>query len=123
MIKYIIQEIVVWSHLVSPGDSHTKALPFKLYLGLEDVTEVDNDPKGRLVSFRVALSNERVLCVYAPSGDSTREQLARGRFFEELQNCMEDKNKGNEKKIILKEFNCNMDKMERDAGNKCIIII
>ena len=93
------------SHLVSPGDSHTKALLFKLYLGLEDVTEVDNDLKGRLVSFRVALSNERVLCVYAPSGDSTREQLARGRFFEELQNCMEDKNKENEKKIILKEFN------------------
>ena len=65
----------------------------------------------------------RVLCVYAPSGDSIREQLARGRFFEELQNYMEDKNKGNEKKIILEEFNCNMNKMERDAGSKCIITI
>ena len=80
---------------VCPGDSHTKAL---LHLGLEGATEVDTDPKGRFLSFKVTLSNDRVLCVYAPSRDSTREQLARGRFFEGLQNYMENKNKGNEKK-------------------------
>ena len=78
-----------------PGDSHTKGLLVLLYLGLESVTEIDTDPKGRFVSFKVTPSNDRVLCIYAPSGHSTREHLARGRFFEGLQNYMKNKNKGN----------------------------
>ena len=80
--------------------------------------KVDIDPKGRFVSFKFTPSNDRVLCVYAPSGYSTREQLDRGRFFEGLQNYMENKNKGNENKIILEDFNCIMDKMDRDGENK-----
>ena len=68
--------------------------------------------------FKITLSNDRVLCVYAPSGDSTRELLARRSFFEGLQNYMENKHKGNENKIILGDFNCTMDKMETDGGNK-----
>ena len=59
-----------------------------LHLGLEGITEVDTDPKGRFVSFKVTPSNDRVLCVCAPPGYSTRKQLARGRFFEGLQNYM-----------------------------------
>ena len=62
-----------------------------LHLGLEGVTEIETDPKGRFVTFKVTPSNDRVLCVYACSGNSTREQLARGRFFEGLQNYMENK--------------------------------
>ena len=31
---------------------------------------------------------------------------------------MENKNKGNESKIILEDFNCIMDKMDRDGENK-----
>ena len=68
--------------------------------------------------FKVTLSNDRVLCVCAPAGDSTREWLTSGRFFEGLQNYMENKNIGNENKIILGDFNCTMFKMERDDGNK-----
>ena len=49
----------------SPGDSYTKGLLVLLYLCLEGVTEVDTDPKGRFVSFKVTPSNDRVLCVYA----------------------------------------------------------
>ena len=49
----------------SPGDSHTKGLLALLHLGLEGVTEVDTDPKGMFVSFKVTPSNDRVLCVYA----------------------------------------------------------
>ena len=49
----------------SPGDSHTKRLLVLLNLGLEGVTKVDTDPKGRFVSFKVTPSNDRVLCVYA----------------------------------------------------------
>ena len=65
----------------SPGDSHTKGLLVLLHLGLEGVTEIDTDPKGRFVSFKVTPSNDRVLCVYAPSVYSTWEQVARGGFL------------------------------------------
>ena len=67
-----------------PTDSHTKGLLVLLHLSLEGITEVATDPKGRFVSFKVTPSNDRVLCVYSPSGYSTREQLVWGRFFEEL---------------------------------------
>ena len=69
----------------------------QLHLGLEGVTEVDTDPKGRFVSFKVTLSNNRVLCACAPSGHSTREQLIKGRFFEGLWIIDE----GNENKFYL----------------------
>ena len=61
-----------------------KGMLFLLHLGLK----VDTDPKGRFVSFKFTPSNDRVLCVYAPSWYSTREQLDSGRFFEGLQNHM-----------------------------------
>ena len=33
---------------------------------------------------------------------------------------MDYKNEGNKKKIIFRDFNCTMDKMERDCGNKTL---
>ena len=86
---------------LSPGSSHSKRFIVQLHPGLEGVTEVDTGPKGRLVSFKVTLSNNRVLCFCAPSRYNTREQLVKGCFFERLQNYMENKCKGNENKIIL----------------------
>ena len=62
----------------SPGNSHTKWLLVLLHLGLEDVTKVATDSKGRFSSFKVTPSNDRVLCVYAPSGHGISEQLAKG---------------------------------------------
>ena len=102
----------------SPGRSHTKGLIAQLHPGLEGVTEVDTDPKVRSVSSKVTLSNNRVLCFCAPSRHNTREQLVRGRFFERLQNYMENKCEGNENKIILGDFNITIDKMDKDGGNK-----
>ena len=61
-----------------------------------------------------------VFSVFFPSGHNTREQLARGRFYEGLQNYMENKNEGNENKIILGDFNCTMDKMETEGRNKTL---
>ena len=66
------------------GDSHTKELLVLLHSGLEGVTEIYTDPKGRFVSFKVISSNTRVLCIYAASGLSTRQQLARGRRITNL---------------------------------------
>ena len=51
---------------LSPGSSLTKGLIAQLHPGLEGVTEVDTDPKGRIVSFKVTLSNNRVICFCAP---------------------------------------------------------
>ena len=56
----------------------------------------DTDPKGRFASYK-----------FTPS------ILQNG-----LQNYMENKDKGNEDKIILEDFNCTMDKMDRDGENK-----
>ena len=84
------------------------------HLGFEGITEADTDPKGRFVSFKVTPSNDRVLYVYVPSGYSNREQLARGRFFEGLQNYMENKKEGNENRIIFGDFNCTKDKMDNE---------
>ena len=75
------------------------------------MSEVDTDPKGRFLFFKVTLSNDRVLFVYTPSVHNTREQLSRGNFSEELQNYMENKNDGNENKIIFGDSNFTMDKM------------
>ena len=83
----------------STGDSHTKGLLVLLHLGLEGVTEIDTDRKGRFVSFKVTHSNERVLCVYVPSEHSTREKA---------------------NKIILGDFNCTMYKTKRDGSNKTL---
>ena len=111
IIKYTIWEIIGWAW------SHTKELLVLLHLGLEGINEADTDPKGRFESFKVTPSNDRALGVYAQGiwpGHSTREQLARGHFFEGLQNCMENKNEGNENKIILGDFYCTMNKMDGD---------
>ena len=40
-----------------------------------------------------------------------------GRFFEELQNYMQNK-QGNENKIAIGDLNCTMDKIDRVSGNK-----
>ena len=111
---YHVRNNWLGSNFFSLGDSHTKGC---LSCFIWDL-KVDTDPKGRFVSFNSTPSNDRVLCVYAPSGYSTRKQLDRGRFFEGLQNYMENKNKGNENKIILEDFNCTMDKINRDGENK-----
>ena len=91
MIKHTVQEIIDWIPIFfSPGESHTKGMLFLLHLSLEGVTEVDTDPKGMFVFFRGTSSNESSVC--APSGYRTREQLAKGHFFEGLQNYMQNKN-------------------------------
>ena len=38
--------------------------------------------------------------------------------MEGLQNYMQNKNEGNENKIILGDLNCTMDKIDRDSENK-----
>ena len=44
--------------------------------------------------------------------------MARGCFLEGLQKYMQNKNVGNENKIMLGDLNCTMDKIDRDGENK-----
>ena len=89
-----------------------------IHTGLEGVTVADTDPKERFVSFKVTPANDRVLCVYVPSVHNTKEQIIRGHFFEGLQNYLKNKSKLNNNKIILGDFNCSMNKMESNGGNR-----
>ena len=67
-MKYTIYNITGWvSTFFSPADSHTEGLYVLLHLGLEGDTEVDTDSKRRFVSFKVTLSNDRALYIYALS--------------------------------------------------------
>ena len=92
---------------------------FLLHLGLEGITEVDTDPKGRFVSFKVTTSNESSL--FLPlQGIAPENSWLGGAFLKELyaKNYMQNKNEGNENKIIFGDLNCTMDKIDRDGENK-----
>ena len=84
---------------------------FRLHLGLQGMTEVDTDPKGRFVSFKATHSNDRVLFVPL-RGKAPENRWLGGRFFEGLQTYMQNENDGNENKIIFGDLNCTMDKIE-----------
>ena len=49
---------------------------------------------------------------------SNREQLSLGRFFEGPKKYTENKNEGNENKIIFGDFDYTVSKMERNAENR-----
>ena len=81
------------------------------------------NPKRRSASFKVTSSNDRVVCIYAPSRFNTSEQLVSGNSFGGQQNYMENKSDGNENKIILGDFNCTMGQMDRDGEIKHKVFI
>ena len=58
---------------LSPGSSHTKGFIAQLHLGLEGVTKVDTDPKGRFVSFKFTLSLITEFSVFVPLKGITPE--------------------------------------------------
>ena len=88
-----------------------------LHLGFKGITEVDTDPERRIVSFKVTTSNESSL--FMPfQGIAPENSWLGGAFFEGLQYYMQNKNEGNENKIMLGDLNCTMDKIDRDGENK-----
>ena len=75
-----VRNNLLGSNFFSLGGSHTKGC---LSCFIWDL-KVDNYQKGRFVSCTFTPSNDRVLCVYARSGYSTREHVDRRRFLEGL---------------------------------------
>ena len=105
--------------LFSAGDSHTKGLPVLFYLGLKVSSRLTLIQNGdlrplRLLSLMTKFSSTLPIQGILPGNNWQSGE----HFFEGLQSCMENKIEGNENKIILGDFNCNMDKMDRHCGNK-----
>ena len=69
MIKYTISEIISSVSSFSLLEIVTQNdCPVLLHLGLEIITKFETDQKVRFVYFKFTPSNDRVLCVYTPSG-------------------------------------------------------
>ena len=93
-----MQEIII-PIFFSPGDTDTKGMLFLRHLGLEGVTEVDNDLKERFVSFKVTTSNEGSLFVPLQSIASESSWVG-GAFLKYYKKICKIK-EGNENKIML----------------------
>ena len=79
------------------------------------LSEVDTDPEMRFVSFKSTTSNESSLFVAL---QDIAQQLASRCFFEGLQNYIQNKTEGNERKIMLGDLNCTMYKIDSVGENK-----
>ena len=77
MIKYTIQEIIFGLHLFLSW-RYKRNAPCASS-GLEGITEVDTDPEGRFVSFKVTISNESSL--FGPLQGIAPENSWLGGFF------------------------------------------
>ena len=86
-----------------------------LHLCLEGITEVDTNP--RFVSLKVTPSNDRVLCLCLFRVQQQRTAGQGGGTFLKDLSYMQNKNEGNENKIIHGDLNCTMDKIDRDGKN------
>ena len=68
-------------HWLAPSfsllENHSDGLPVMLHPDHTDHA----DPKWRFLSLQVTPSDDRVLCVYVPSEQSTKKQLTRGVFL------------------------------------------
>ena len=116
MIKYTIQEIIIWAPSFSLLEIVTQKECFFCFICVLVSLRLRLIQKGGLCSLWL-LPLMRVLCL-CPFRAQCKEQLARGRFFEGLQNYMLNKNEGNKKIKMLRDLNCTMDKIDRDGENK-----
>ena len=109
---------MIGPHLFLSWRYSHKGILFLLLLSLEGITEVDTDAKARFVSFKITPSNESSLFVPIKGIAPENSWLGGGDFYEGLQNYMQNKNEGNEKKIMLGDLNCATDKIDRNGENK-----
>ena len=116
MIKYTIQEITDWVLSFSLLEIVTQKECFFCFIWILKVSlRLTLIQKEGLHPLRWLLLI-RVLWLW-PFRVYTREQLAKGRFFEVLQNYMQNKNEGNENKIMFRNLNCIKDKIDRGGEN------
>ena len=123
MIKYTIQEIIGWA----PSFSLLEIVTQKDYLScficvLKVSLRLTLIQKGGLCPLKL-LPLMTEFSVFMPLQIySTKEQLARGSFFEKLQNYTESRNDGNENKILIGKFSCTIDKTVGDGEIKRLAV-
>ena len=116
-IQYSIKEIIDWVPSFSLLEIVTQKGCFFCFIWVLKVPEVDTDPKGRFLSFKVTPSNESSLLVPL-QGIAPENSWLGALFGRTTQNQMQNKNEGSENKIMLGDVNCAMDKIDRDGENK-----
>ena len=90
---------------------------FLLHPSLEGVTEVDTDPKGRSVSFKGTTSND--ISLFVPlQGIAPENCWLGGTFLKDYKIICKIKMREMKKKIMLGDFNCAIDKIDRDGEKK-----
>ena len=106
----------------SPVDSHTKGSLVLLHPAPEGITEVDTDPKGRFVSFKVISLPLMTECyVLMPfQRVAPGNSWLGGISLKEYKIIWKIKMKEMKKKKILGDFICSMDTMDRYGGNKTL---
>ena len=100
MIKCTIQEIIDWAPFFSLLETVMQKERFLCFIWVLMVSEAHTDPERRFVSFKVTTSNESSL--FVPLQRIAPENSWLGvSFFEGLQKYKQNKNVGNETKIML----------------------
>ena len=117
MIKYIIHEIIDWVPSFSLLDVLIQKECFFCFIWVLKV------------SLRLTLIQKRCLYrlrllplirdLFVPlQGIAPESSWLRGAFFEGQQKYMQNKNEGKENKIMLRDLNCTIDKIDTDSENK-----
>ena len=104
MIKYTVQEIIDWAPSFSLLEIAIQKECFLYFIWFLKVSEVDTDPERRFASFKVTTSNEGSLLV-ALQGIALENSWLASAFLKGLQNYTQDKNEGDENKIMLGDLN------------------
>ena len=115
-----VSSILTETHINHDQRHHTRN-NFCASSGLQGITEVDTDPEGRFVSFKVTISNESSL--FGPLQGIAPENSWLGGFFLKDYEIICKKKKeieGNENKIMLGDLNYTMDEIDRDGENKTL---
>ena len=119
MIKHTIQEIIDRTPSFSFLEVATQKECFFCFIWVLMVSlRLTLIQKGGLCPLRLLpLMIEFSVCVPF-QGIAPENSWLGGRFFEGLQNYMQNKNEENENKIIIEDLNRTMDKIDRDGENK-----
>ena len=116
-MKDTIQEIIDWAPSFSLLKIFVQKECFLCFIWVLRVSlRLILIQKGGLCPLRLP---PLMIVLFVPlQGVAPENSWLGGLFFEGLQNYIQNKNEGNENKIMLENLNCTMNKINRDGENK-----